>query len=351
MDVAANNTSVSPDQTDLPVNIVKGTHDELIAFLVLNVWTSHFGLPLLLLIIYWKKIQRHPTFISLLVAFIVVGLSSSLLLYAGKIEGPEPSKLLCLTQASLLYGITPLTSSAALVLVIQMWFVIRASYQGQEYLDRDHILRSWAMLVFPWFTFVVTVLTTAIVGSQNPDRISRSRRFFYCSVENLPLTNTITTVAAFFLFATFVYEVWTMAFLYKRWVAIRRQGSKLRWNMELSLPLRILAFGIFVIIALSLSLLSVNSPETPIPDLVIASASTVVFFIFGTQVDILRALCFWRKTPPPVPSKARRLSIDSTTKPATKPDSDFDSLRKWSLPHGVNQTQATVVRIDLTKEV
>lgn len=57
-----------------PINIVKGTHGQLILFLALNMWTSHLGLPLLLLVILLKKIQRHATFINLLVSFMVVGL-------------------------------------------------------------------------------------------------------------------------------------------------------------------------------------------------------------------------------------------------------------------------------------
>jgi len=287
--------------TSVPHNIVRGTHEQLIAFLVLHVWTSHFGLPLLLaIIIFSKKIQRHPTFINLCVAFIVVGFSCSILLYAGKITGPEPPKLLCLFQASLLYGIPALTSLSAFMLVLQMFFVIRASYHGQEVLDRDHFIRSWMMLILPWFFFMASVLVTALVGSANPAKISRNRRFFYCSVESPRLSNTICAFAALCLLMTFVTEVWTVALLYKRWVAVRVRGSTFRWNIELNLPLRILSFGLYVSVALSLSLLAIQQPESPAPDLVIASAASFVMVIFGTQRDILRALCFWRKSPPPL---------------------------------------------------
>jgi len=302
-----------------PINIVRGTHSQLILFLFLNMWTSHLGLPLLLAIILLsKKIQRHATFVNLLVAFIVIGISSSLLVYAGQTEGPEPSKLLCLFQASLLYGMPALASLSAFTLVLQMFLVIRASYHGQEMLDRDHVIRLWVMLITPWFGFLVCALATAVVGSSNPDSISRNRRFFYCSVENLSLTNTLTTFSAFLLFGTFVAEVWTMVIIYKRWVAVRGQGSKLRWNMELNLPLRILAFGLFVIVALSLSLLSVKSPQSPVPDLVIAASATMIMLVFGTQVDIVHALCFWRKDRP--------LSFHKA--PNTSYESDRDSIRK-----------------------
>src|ERR1700722_4686114 len=60
--------------------LIHGTHSDLVAFLFLSIWPSHFGLPLLLIIILSSKtIQRHPTFISMCVTWIITGLSSSIL--------------------------------------------------------------------------------------------------------------------------------------------------------------------------------------------------------------------------------------------------------------------------------
>jgi len=282
-----------------PVNIVHGTKGELALFLVLNMWPSHFGLPLLLAIILLsKRVHRHPTFVNLCVGFIIVGISSCLLLYAGKISGPEPSKLLCLFQASMLYGVPAFASLLALMLVLQMFLVVRASVQKQEP-QGPQTLRLWAMLVVPYFALLVSIVATAAVGATNPDSVSRNRRFFYCSVHSSFLSSTITIFAAMVLLATIVFEVWTLIILYKNWIVVKQPGARPRVAVELNLPIRVMAFGLYVILALSLSLLSVNAPESPVPDLVIASAATFVILIFGTQPDILRALCFWRKDPAP----------------------------------------------------
>ncbi|KAF8897189.1 hypothetical protein BD779DRAFT_1667202 [Infundibulicybe gibba] len=308
-----NNSTGIGAQAPLSVNIVRGTHQELIVFLVLNMWPSHLGLPVLLFItLRSKQVQRHPTFYNLCISFIIVGISSTLLVYAGRTTGPEPSKLLCLLQASLLYGMPAITSLSAFALVFQMFIVIRASYLGQELKEGEHVLRSWAILVLPYFAFLLSVVSTAIVGANNPTKISRNRRFFYCSVDSLPLTNTITMVAAGILFSTFILEVWTMVILYKRWVVVRQKGFKLQLSMELSLPTRTMAFGFYIIIALSLSLLSIKSPESPVPDLVIASAATVALFIFGTQPDILRALCFWKGVSLPRAARVRAMVPDAS---------------------------------------
>ncbi|KAF8913731.1 hypothetical protein CPB84DRAFT_1832627 [Gymnopilus junonius] len=291
-------STVAPTDDDLPVNIVRGTHGQLIFFLVLNMWPSHLGLPILLSIVFFsKRVNRHPTFVNLCVAFIIVGFSSSLLVYAGRTVGPEPSTMLCLLQASLLYGMPALTSTAAFMLVLQMFFTTRAAFFGEEYQDSDHIIRTWIMLTLPFVTFFVCVVATATVGATSPLRVSRNRRFFYCSLQSSPLTDSLSVFSAIILFSTFIFITWTAVLIYKRLMVTKDALPK--WTMDLSLPLRIIAFGLYTITAMSLSLLSINSPSSPVPDLVIALAATMVIMIFGTQRDIICTLCFWRRPPPP----------------------------------------------------
>ncbi|KAK7470996.1 hypothetical protein VKT23_002409 [Stygiomarasmius scandens] len=277
----------------MPSNIIEASHSELVLFLVLNMWPSHFGLPLLLaIVIFSSRVQRHATFINLLVVFMIVGISSSLLVYAGKTTGPEPSKPLCLFQASLLYGMPAITSLAAFSLVLQMFMVIRSAFYGKTYLEREHNVRRWMMIAIPYVAWMAFMLVTAAVGAASPQYISRSRRFFYCSVKNDTLTNILGIVAAVVILATLVLEVWTVVLFYKRWFGSHKHSHNMLSSLELNLPIRILAFGLYLAIAMSLSILSISAPSSPIPDLIIASAATVVILIFGTQPDILRVLCF-----------------------------------------------------------
>jgi hypothetical protein len=272
-----------------PVNIVNGTNSQLVFFLVMNMWPSHFGLPVLLAVILLsKRVHRHPTFISLCCGFIFIGVASSLLLYAGATTGPEPPQALCLLQASILYGYPPFASLLALMLVLQMFLVVRASSRKQPR-QGNHSVRLWAMLTIPYVALFATIVASVLVGIAHPEAVSRQRRMFYCSIDSNPLSGTVAAVAALFLFATVVFEIWTLVIIFK--------NHKLKGAVDLNLPLRVMAFGFYVVIAMGLSILSVTSPQSPVPDLVIASAATVVILIFGTQRDILRALCFWRKEP------------------------------------------------------
>lgn len=283
----------------LPVNIVRGTHGQLILYLVLNMWPSHFGLPMLLgIVLFSKRVKRHPTFMNLCVAFIITGFSSSLLVYARRTTGPEPSRMLCLLQASLLYGTPALISTAAFMLVLEMFFNVRAAFFGEVYRDGDHFFRSWAMLVSPYVAFFVSVLATATVGAANPQHVSRNRRFFYCSVQSSPLTNTLTTFSAIILLLTTVTIVWTAVLIYKRLMITTVKAMRPKWTMDLNLPLRIIGFGFYTIIAMSLSLLSIKAPSSPAPDLVIAFAATLFMLVLGTQKDIISVICFWRRPLP-----------------------------------------------------
>ncbi|KAH6915206.1 hypothetical protein BKA70DRAFT_569285 [Coprinopsis sp. MPI-PUGE-AT-0042] len=284
----------------VPLNIVHANHAQLVVFIFMNMWTALLGLPLLLgIIVFSKRITRHGTLINLCAAFILTGIVSCLLVFSGKAapSDPEPPPNLCLLQAAMIYGMPPLTATAAFMLVLQMWFKIRAAYLGQVYEDKDHRARLWIMIITPYVAYLIAVMATAVIGANDSSRVSRNRRVFYCSVDFLPLSNAITIFSATVLFATIVFEVWTIVFLVKHHSFMKAEGSNIRKTIDLSFSLRTILFGIYILACMSLSLLSVTSPASPAPDLVISTAGTVLILIFGTQTDILRVLCFWRDIP------------------------------------------------------
>jgi hypothetical protein len=212
------------------------------------------------------------------------------------------------------------------MLVLQMFFTIRAAFFGEEYHNADHFIRLWVMLASPYVAFFICVLATATVGAANPLNVSRNRRFFYCSVESSPLTNTLTLFSAIILLTTLVVIVWTMVLLYKRLTVTKTTRPK--WTMDLNLPLRIIGFGIYIIIAMSLSLSSIKSPSSPAPDLVIASAATVFMLIFGTQRDIICVLCFWKRPLPQEVSEEFHVDL----KQAFDPEASTGSGRNKPVP-------------------
>ncbi|KAJ3936906.1 MAG: hypothetical protein NXY57DRAFT_1034949 [Lentinula lateritia] len=190
----------------MPMNIVHGTHAELILFLVLNMWPSHFGLPILLAIVLLsKRVQRHPTFVNLLIVFMVVGI-----VYAGKASGPEPSPALCLAQAALLYGMPGMqviiTSVAVFALVFQSSERLSTSSQAETHTSYVSGWFGSKMIIAPYAVWIVFIVVTVFVGVGEPANVSRDRRFFYCSVKSDALTGTLTIFAAVVLLATLILE-------------------------------------------------------------------------------------------------------------------------------------------------
>ncbi len=97
--------------------------------LLLNIWiypnliSNNILLPLLVAtFLFSTRATRHPTLINLCMTWIFSGIFSLLLFYTGKsgVNSPEPPRLLCIVQASLIYGITPMWSVAVLVFVYHM---------------------------------------------------------------------------------------------------------------------------------------------------------------------------------------------------------------------------------------
>ncbi|KAF6762826.1 hypothetical protein DFP72DRAFT_841902 [Ephemerocybe angulata] len=254
----------------MKMNIVRGTPSQLTAFLVLNIWTSHAGLPFLLAVVLLAKgVKRHPTFANLCIAFMIIGL-----VYGSATSGPEPPPVLCLLQASLLYGMptffharlagcgSPITASHT---------TTKTMFYG---CGRTHYRWDWG-----WTTRTRLTKSTLL--------LLLGGKF---ATVGLPLQNR----AARFL-SRIEIIAWSIFILVRHRILVKPKGNQPPVNLDLSLPIRIMIFGLYLILAMSLSFLSVSSPSSPVPDLAIATAGSVVILIFGTQRDILRALCFWKR--------------------------------------------------------
>jgi hypothetical protein len=162
------------------------------------------------------------------------------------------------------------------------------------------------MVLVPYFALVFTALVTASIGASAPKSISR-RRFFYCSVKNDAYTNGTILFSISCLALVVLYEVWTMVLLYKRWKYLRQKCYSVKSPIDLPFVVRTLAFGVYILLDLCLGIVSFHAPAGAIPDLAFATSASAVVLIFGSQRDILRALCFWRKEQPKV--------VDEQTRP------------------------------------
>jgi len=263
-------------------------HEMLYVFLAFQL-IDQIVLPVLVAtFVLSKSAKRHPTVVNVCVTWIITGIVSSLLMYAGKHVGPEPPKMLCISQAALLDGVPPMTSVAVLALMYQTNLNIRKPKA------KPHKMRTYALLIAPYVTFFCFALSAALLAVQHPRGVTRARRFFYCSFKS-PISDAFAIFVAIMLLATTGYEIAIGVFLSRNWRALRQSGS-----LDMQFLTRVALFGVYVFLTLILSILSIVSPRSPVPDLFTASIGPMLALFLGTQPDIYRA---WFCRPLPAPPR------------------------------------------------
>ncbi|KAJ7675788.1 hypothetical protein DFH06DRAFT_977396 [Mycena polygramma] len=275
-----------------------------------------------------KRAKRHPTLVNVCMTWILSGIFSLLLFYAGQARGPEPDKVLCIAQTSLLYGITPMWSVAVLVLLYNMILVMNEDPKASR-IGRFKCSGA-PYLVQMGFS------TAALIGSiRHPKTVTRARRFFYCTVHWTPLAMTMslfTAVVGVFITIAMIYLI---VLLYRNWHGFRDAGRPRHFHGQLLL--RVLIFGGYVIFGFAVNIISMVAPHNLAPDLYAATIGTVLFLVFGTQADVLRTWCFWLSDPPPPPvylprEPSYRESLDLTkSAAAVPPTADFVQKQSYKI--------------------
>lgn len=228
----------------------------------------------------------------------------------------------CFLQAALLCGTQPMLSMSTFLLILQMHSQIRTAYKGLP-AKKDSALRLVVLLAAPYASFILFSVLGALAGSSEPRNLSRDRRFFYCSLFNGRLTNAISLYSAALLLASVVLTVRILLMVRQRWTVLRSKGKSF---LEFGLVLRIIVFGFYAGGISSLQLFSIASPSTPIPDLIFATTPSVVFLMFGSQADVMRVVCFWKRSP-------REQTQFQTSSAMSTPKGSIDQLN-------INFTQA-----------
>ncbi|KAL0961116.1 hypothetical protein HGRIS_006091 [Hohenbuehelia grisea] len=224
--------------------------------------------------------------------WILSGIFSLLLFYANqhKPGTPEPNKALCIAQTSLLHGITPMWSVAILMLVYHM----NLAFEGHVSTDRQMKVRMIFMLISPYIALIAFFVATLIASLAHPEKVTRSRRFFYCSLEFDPLSNTMAIFTLLVCFAITCLEVRLSMTLYRNWRGIRN-AHRLNGS-EIPLLLRVILFGIYVFFGMIVNAVSIFDSRSAFPDVFAATIGSVVLLIFGSQADVLRVWCFWKRS-------------------------------------------------------
>ncbi|KAH9854722.1 hypothetical protein C2E23DRAFT_817711 [Lenzites betulinus] len=263
---------------------------DLVIWFVLKIGGDQVLLPILVAtFLLSRAITRHPVMVNVCCTWICAGIISSLLLYAHQETGPEPDRALCIAQAVLISPVPPMTSVAALALVYHTWSTfrpsaLRASQNAKP--SRKSSLKTIALLAAPYVTHVCFAAAALHVSLQDPSRVNRARRFFYCSVDFDPFSNAMALFTAAVCLIATLLEVHLIVMLSRNWRVLRRAG--LGTGIDIQLIVRVGIFVSYVFCGMIVMIATVFSPQSILPDMFAASVGTAFFTVFATQPDVLR---------------------------------------------------------------
>ncbi|KAF5385707.1 hypothetical protein D9757_005505 [Collybiopsis confluens] len=241
-----------------------------------------------------RVIKRHPSLINVCMTWILSGFFSLLLFFGGrsKPRDPEPSKALCIAQTSLLYGILPMWSVAVFILMYFILGVVNADGRSLR-VGRGKMLM---MLGAPYFAQFCFSVATLIVSLKNPSKVTREDKALYCALQFHPLSNAMYIFTFIVCLGIIMLEIQLGLLLYRNWRGLRRAGQSTPFDVQL--VVRVIVFGGFVFLGMFVDIISMFSQRSVVPDMYAATAGTVVFLVFGSQADVLRAWCFWKRDGP-----------------------------------------------------
>lgn len=255
---------------------------QLVGFLLLSILTVTLALP--------DAPSRHLTIPSQNMIWILQALLSSLLLFRSDPGSTNVNHTLCKVQSAIVYGAAPALSAAAFSVVTRLWFLTFTVDKSKSLLLPNS---KWLTIVLVALPYVVWLAVSIVCGITSGDNVRRFPQ--YCASDNqLPSMVSGVTATVVLVIAT-CFQAWTLFIVWGRYRRTRRLGKQELGNIDLALFVRISAFTVLIVIAIVLSIVAIVSAWSQVaPDLLVAGMGPIMFFIFGTQRDVLE---FWHLKP------------------------------------------------------
>ncbi|QRW08616.1 hypothetical protein RhiLY_07615 [Ceratobasidium sp. AG-Ba] len=243
-------------------------------------------------LLFCPSIKRHPTLANNALVWTLSSFVGSLLLLTRRLNGPEPPSTLCKAQSALMLGQPSGVAVAAVAIVWKVWSlswgIKRNSAAPEEPLWLTCILLGGPYAVWGILAGVFAIL-------QSKSKVKRS--LFYCISDDQNLGVVSGVLAAVFLVFCVVLQVWIVALVYQRFRKSRRLGRAEIGDMPVPFFIRIMAFTTVAFVALVLCFVATWTFTLELPDLIVSSIGVAMFFIFGSQEDVLVAWGIVRPKP------------------------------------------------------
>lgn len=295
---------------------------DLAVWLFFQLAAGHVLLPLLVATFFVSRtVTRRPTVINVCCTWIVSSVSASLLLYVGRETGLDPNQELCIAQSALLSGVLPMTTTACLALVYHAWTLLNRA-GPQDASKRAGSLVNALLLGVPYVFFAMFTAIAAKLGTDYPTRVSRVQKYFYCSIDLAPFNYAVAILSALACFGAIALYAHLVICLWRARRSLMPFAPPA--NISVDFCVRIGVFAVCMLTATLAKLVSLGDSNTVFPDMFMASVGLAVFFIFGTQMDVIHAWLSWRR-----PKFARQQAPGSPRLPrAPYPSFDLDLMKR-----------------------
>ncbi|KAJ3555319.1 hypothetical protein NM688_g2642 [Phlebia brevispora] len=264
---------------------------------------GHIGLPILVLLFFCsRRIYRPATVINFCIVWIIYSVSYSLIIYGGHHRTLNPPFKLCLVQASMIHGASPMAAVAGLEVVFQAWSTFTLPWQSRLYPSFVFKIPKWLLIILivspPYIVFLTFSIATALIGLQEPEKVFTSDSL-HCTLHSKSNSFQRFAVPLFcaLLVTTIVLMEVLMIVQYLRgWhVSELRESHALATNFLTSLPMKVTVFTCYSVATLGVCILYLtNDGPLVAPYMVQAALPLVATLIFGSQSDIFHVCSLQR---------------------------------------------------------
>ncbi|KAH7099589.1 hypothetical protein BKA62DRAFT_709468 [Auriculariales sp. MPI-PUGE-AT-0066] len=264
----------------------------VLAWLVLLVTGGQFLLPILFVTVCFSRVKRHPVFLNFCACMIITSVLSCIMFYHDKSVYDDPTKApsdpVCLVQAALVHqGVPPLAATAVFTLIYHVWTRV-SGRTSEKPLVHSTSLRTAALMVAPYLVFAIFGLSASVIVLNNLDSTNSVIRLeLYCELRNNVLSSVRSTFTGIMLLLAAFFEVRTV-------IVLRRQALSVVDDVDQAMFMRVVVFGVYVVLGIALSLASLVTSMV-VTDIYISTLPLATFLVFAWQKDILDVWCFWRR--------------------------------------------------------
>ncbi|KAK0489062.1 hypothetical protein IW261DRAFT_392710 [Armillaria novae-zelandiae] len=250
------------------------------AFDVLQISGAAGFLLIVLTAILSSHVQRHVTWLSFCISWIISCISYTLLIFTGTNRSEHIPFALCVTQAGLIYGAPVLTGGTTFSLAFYMYTHVKASCDCTS-LRTDTF---WVSLLIlgPYLLGLGFFLGVLVSGIKQPSLVQKAPD--YCdSTSHFP-SKASALVVALATAGVIIISVFVSVQLYRN---RRRLGDD---ALLVTAAIRVILFGIIGFLGLVIAAVYVIKWDLGLEfDIILALVPNFGVVIFGSQADILRA--------------------------------------------------------------